>query len=217
MIVGYKRFVKYNSLWWALNESKVEVYNEITEEDIIGPFCLYCYSELIIPPAANDIDASQNKNWKFSLLCSDCGKENIIKDDIPVIKHFFIQDFVFKHRSNIPKESLDEIPSSVKVRDEDENYFLAAKIGMKDGKRVGVIHFGEKIKKQEKKDYTQVFIDLDDEQVRFDKTNKYPKELLAKMTVEFKDSTHEEIYDTGGRAKKARKTTSPPKRRARTR
>lgn len=103
-------------------------------------------------------------------------------------------DYGLKQRSLIKIESLDEIPSQIKVRDEDETFFLACKISEKNGKKQGVVYFGEKNKEQSKKDYSQIFIDLDDEQVRFDKTNKHPKGIIAKMLVEFLDSSHEEKY-----------------------
>lgn len=54
---------------------------------------------------------------------------------------------------------------------------------------MAVIYFGEKAKGvQDKKDYVQSFVDLEDEQVRFDKNNKNPMKLLAKLTAEFPES-----------------------------
>jgi hypothetical protein len=56
---------------------------------------------------------------------------------------------------------------------------------------MGIFMFGEKMKDQRKKDYSQIFLDLDDEQVRFDKSNKHPQDILASLTVEFPHGTHE--------------------------
>src|SRR3989344_5375431 len=73
---------------------------------------------------------------------------------------------------------------------EDENYWVQARISEKNGKRMAVVYFGERIEgKQEKNDYTQIFLDFEDEQLRFDKTNKNPMKLLAKLTAEFPSST----------------------------
>ena len=53
---------------------------------------------------------------------------------------------------------------------------------------MAIVYFGERVAEQQKNDYSQVFLDFDDEQLRFDKTNKNPMKLLAKLTAEFPDS-----------------------------
>ena len=88
-----------------------------------------------------------------------------------------------------PVYSLDLPPTKVVNEAEDENYWVQARISEKNGKRMAVIYFGERIKgKQEKDDYVQIFLDFKDEQLRFDKTNKNPMRLLAKLTAEFPES-----------------------------
>lgn len=97
--------------------------------------------------------------------------------------------------------SLDLPPTKIVSEDnEDENYWVQARISEKNGKRMAVVYFGEKIKgKQDKKDYTQLFIDFDDEQIRFDKSNKNPMNLLSKFTAEFQESiTEMKRKDVGG-------------------
>jgi len=89
-----------------------------------------------------------------------------------------------------PVYSLDLPPTKVVDQAEDENYWVQARISEKQGKRMAVVYFGERIKgKQEKDDYVQIFLDFKDEQLRFDKTNKNPMKLLAKLTAEFPEST----------------------------
>ena len=89
-----------------------------------------------------------------------------------------------------PVYSLDLPPTKVVDSAEDENYWVQARISEKNGKRMAVVYFGERIKgKQEKTDYVQTFLDFEDEQLRFDKTNKNPMKLLAKLTAEFPEST----------------------------
>jgi len=89
--------------------------------------------------------------------------------------------------------SLDLPPTKIIDEDkEDGNYWVQAKISEKEGKRMAVVYFGERIKgKQDKKDYSQIFLDFEDEQLRFDKSNKNPMKLLAKLTAEFQDSVVE--------------------------
>lgn len=88
-----------------------------------------------------------------------------------------------------PVYSLELPPTKVVDEAEDEHYWVQARISEKQGKRMAVVYFGERQKgKQEKTDYVQVFLDFEDEQLRFDKTNKNPMKLLAKLTGEFQTS-----------------------------
>jgi hypothetical protein len=123
-------------------------------------------------------------------FCKKCDKQYSILGD-----YYTIVDEVnrsWKGHQTLDQKvySLDLAPTKVIDEDkEDENYWVQAKISEKNGKRMAVVYFGERIKgKQEKSDYTQVFLDFEDEQLRFDKTNKNPMKLLAKLTAEFPES-----------------------------
>jgi len=90
-------------------------------------------------------------------------------------------------------QSLDLPPTKISAGDDDDNYWVKVRLGEKNGKRMAVIYLGEKIKgKQDKTDYSQLFIDLEDEQIRFDRNNKNPMKVLSKLTVEFENSTMEQ-------------------------
>ncbi len=85
--------------------------------------------------------------------------------------------------------SLDLPPTKVVGEDEDENYWVKAKISEQGGKRMAVVYFGEKVREEQgKSDYSQLFLDLEDEQLRFDRGNKNPMNILCKLTAEFRDS-----------------------------
>ncbi len=171
-------FYKYNNYWW----SYPSLISEPSSISISGPFCLNCQSDLFFPEYAEE-------GWKGELKCPLCERKHEWKgDDLWEIREVVSRILISRFRSSLNKVSLEEPITQVKVRDEDDKYFIAAKIGQKDGKRVGVVYFGEKNKDQKKTDYSQIFIDLDDEQVRFDKSNKHPKNILAKMRVDFSDS-----------------------------
>lgn len=89
--------------------------------------------------------------------------------------------------------SLELPPTKVKGGDEDENYWVEARIGEKNGKKTALVYFGEKVRgEQDKTDYSQVFLDLEDEQLRFDRGNRNPMKILCKLTAEFQDSTIEQ-------------------------
>jgi hypothetical protein len=188
MVIGQDKLYKSQGMWWS-----VKNYHDINPSHVDGPYCSNCYTDLEYPEQAHT-SGFVDDDWKGGLICPSCKKEHPMTDSLWEMKTNVARQYTAFKRSTIPKESLDETPTAVKVRDQDEKYFIAAKIGEKDGKRVGVVYFGDKNKDQSKQDYSQIFIDLDDEQVRFDKSNKFPKGIITKMKVEFPNSTHEEVY-----------------------
>lgn len=44
---------------------------------------------------------------------------------------------------------------------------------------------------RKEKDKSQLFLEIDDQKLSFDQKDKHPKELLAKVVAEFKDSSSE--------------------------
>ena len=175
-------------------------------DEVYGPFCLVCQSDLEFPNSAYDSDETSEgypvsflkDNWTGKMSCVLCNKKHQIKEPIDVLKRKVSLLLKSGYRSSLDKISLEEPLTQVKVRDQDDKYFLSAKIGQKDGKRVGIVYFGEKNKDQRKEDYSQIFIDLDDEQLRFDKSNKHPKDILAKMKVEFPSTSSESLFEKEG-------------------
>ncbi len=123
-------------------------------------------------------------------FCKKCDKQYSIHGDYHTIVDEVDRSWRGHQTLDQKVYSLDLAPTKVIDEDrEDENYWVQAKISEKNGKRMAVVYFGERIKgKQEKSDYAQVFLDFEDEQLRFDKTNKNPMKLLAKLTAEFFES-----------------------------
>jgi hypothetical protein len=56
---------------------------------------------------------------------------------------------------------------------------------------MAMILVGERLKSQEKIDYAQLFLDLENEMLSFDKANKNPTKLLAGFKAVFRDSETE--------------------------
>ena len=83
--------------------------------------------------------------------------------------------------------SLDDPIQPIKARDEDDSYWVEAKVGhMNDGRKGAVVYIGDK--KRDLK--VQNFIDLDNQQLRSDRANAKPYEVVSKIEVEFLDSKH---------------------------
>lgn len=122
-------------------------------------------------------------------FCRFCNKEYACKNGYQQMH----DDADRKWRGYLLKDaniySLDLPPTKVMSDAEDENYWVQARLSEKGGKRMAVVYFGEKVKgEQSKKDYSQVFIDFEDEQLRFDKSNKNPMHILGRLQAEFLDS-----------------------------
>lgn len=194
---SFKLPTKYLGFWWRSEDGE----SEPDPDSVQGPYCLECQADLQIPEVAIDDPFSNLNNydeaedvWTGDLVCDLCEKVHKIREPINKLKYKVSLKLKSNYRSTLEKISLEEPLTQVKVRDQDDKYFLSAKIGQKDGKRVGVVYFGEKSKDQNKKDYSQIFVDLDDEQIRFDKSNKHPKDILAKMKVEFPETVTESNF-----------------------
>ncbi len=183
------KLYKCFGLFWQIDTD----YDPVEPKHVFGPLCPTCYSDLDLPDDAFDgfddnMDVVYRYDWSGEADCVVCDKKVKISKGVGRMRHVVSQSYTSKRRELYDKHALDEPPTQVKAKDEDDNYFISAKIGYKDGKKVGVVYFGEKKKDQSKKDYAQIFVDLDDEQVRFDKANKHPKELVASMIVTFPDT-----------------------------
>lgn len=130
------------------------------------------------------------ENQSGGYFCYKCEKNYVRKKDHATTVREVRSSWEGFQTLAHPVYSLDLPPTKVLDEDkEDENYWVQARISEKEGKRMAVVYFGERIKgKQEKTDYSQIFLDFEDEQLRFDKTNKNPMKLLAKLTAEFPES-----------------------------
>lgn len=178
------KLIKAFGVWWRFGY--IPSLDFGSEYGLEGPFCLNCYCTLELE--------LHYSGKSYTVKCQNCSKTYEFNLGQYALRKKAEDLYNAKSRSLQDKVSLDEPPTRVSVRDSDESYFIAAKIGQKDGKRVGVVYFGEKNDKQSKEDYSQIFIDLDDEQLRFDKSNKHPKEILLKFRAEFPDTKIDQCF-----------------------
>lgn len=126
------------------------------------------------------------------LYCANCRKVYPIGMPFSEAHSFVQKKFEGYKTFDHPIYSLDLPPTKVIDEDnEDENYWVQARIVEKDGKKMAVIYFGEKKKIQKKKDYVQMFVDFEEDQIRFDKGNKNPMQLLAAIRANFQETSIE--------------------------
>lgn len=185
------RFYKYFNFFWEINEG--DFY--IIPKGIEGPYCPNCRGDLEFPSEVKE-KYSASTNWagryseyKGIMMCNYCRKKHKLLKTINQYKNLVVTAYAVTIRSKAEVFSLDEPPTQLKTRDENERFFLSSKIGQdKSGRTMGVIHMGEKLKDQDEEDYAQIFIDFRNEEVRSHSTNKFPGRIIKKIRVKYPKS-----------------------------
>jgi hypothetical protein len=170
-----KKLYKVFGALWDINDLR-------RDYDSAFPLCDNCRIAL----KGETIDFSKIES---TYVCPKCGKKFEFLEHRGEYFSDLQRDAFENYQSSLRQDydviTLDTPPAKVKVKDEDEYYVLWANMTQQKGKRLGLVYMAEK----GGKDKVQLFIDLDSQQVRHDPANKHPKELLAKVTVEFNDGT----------------------------
>lgn len=151
---------------------------------IKGPFCprstkdRLCFSEL------DQVNASDN-----SMQCPVCD----FTCTLPVNVDEFKRKARKSYEAKINYESvggqiqtLDTPFDAIKERSELDDRVIEIKWSQKDGRNIAVIYF---IDKNISSDKTQMFVDFDRQEVRYDSTNDQPGEILAEVTAIFKNAS----------------------------
>lgn len=127
----------------------------------------------------------------YDLRCELCEISYKAEPSIEHVAQLASKAYNAKLKEGWKVETLDLPPGVVKSENESEDFWVEARLGQKDGKLMAIIYFGDKKRSEDgKKAYSQVFLDFDDEQMRFDKANKNPLEIISKLKAEFLSSTH---------------------------
>lgn len=123
----------------------------------------------------------------LELECPNCKRKLAISKNIEELRTSVDAKFQGSKTWDAQVINLDLLPTAVSAREEDENYWVQVKLGQKDGKRMAVVYIGEK--KQEGKK-AQLFVDVDDEQMRFDKGDQHPTSVVTMLVAHFPTSKH---------------------------
>lgn len=125
--------------------------------------------------------------WKYK--CIDCHFLITLPDDISnlgskvsnIIESEYVQEY----------DVVNLDGELVKIKNEsekDEDYWINVKISKnKEDKKQLMVLIGSR----KDKDKVQLFADIDNQKLNFDQNDLHPKELLAKVVAEFKDSFSE--------------------------
>ncbi|MBU0978323.1 MAG: hypothetical protein ABIJ33_00925 [Patescibacteria group bacterium] len=156
------------------------IHSGYSQLSVRGPFCPEDRVTLVYKNEGQPLDG---------LICSVCSTEYQHGKDIQTLRESAHRVYEASQRQKINLISLDLPPTLVKADDENDDYWIEARLGQKQGKLQGLIYMGRKVKGSQKKtDYVQIMLDPDDEQFRFDKSNQNPMDLLSKITVEFRNT-----------------------------
>lgn len=150
---------------------------------MFGPYCPVC-----------GLDLKPEYSNSHTYHCEECKKAY----KLPYYKETICNQVTRRYNAKLLSKyqviNLDLPPTKIKAHDEDENYFVSAGLTQKDGRRLLMVLAGEKKGQQTGKDYTQFFLDIDQEQARHDVANKLPGELLVGFVAEFRGNKSRVIY-----------------------
>ena len=173
MILRDKVF-ESGGILWSVEQS---VGSHALNNWIAYPMCItkHCYSRLSFENTTET-------------TCPSCNRKYTISVDFAAMRTSVDIKYQGSKFWDAPIINLDLLPTSVSAREEDENYWVQVKLGQKDGKRMAVVFIGDKTNKSGEKSH--LFIDVDDEQIRFDKGDEHPTNVVSMLVAHFSKSTH---------------------------
>lgn len=152
------------------NVRVVELYR------VEGPLCLEESAKL-------DFESEETSKGK----CPICEREYLLSRSPQELRGLAHRAYQALLDNELETISLDAPTQPIKARDEDEEYWVEVKLGhSNDGRKTAIVYIGDK-----KRDIkVQNFIDLDNEQLRGDRADAKPFEVVSKIKVEFLSSKH---------------------------
>lgn len=143
---------------------------------VVGPFCLDEFVEI----------SFENENSTTG-NCPVCERKYTLEKSLQELKILAHKMYQARLDSEYETISLDSPLQPIKSRDEDDEHWIEAKLGhSNNGRKMAIVYIGDK-KRTEK---VQAFIDLDNEQLRSDRADAKPFEVVSKVEVEFLNSKH---------------------------
>lgn len=181
------RFFKYKKVLWELS-------SDINgNEGVSGPYCPVenCRTRLDLREDHTRVINDSNTSYA---TCRECGRKFTFDYSPQELQGRAEEKHFASERLHYEVISLDMPPTKIGSETEDDNFWINVRFGQSGGKKVAIIYIGEKKKNQSQKDKAQIFIDLDDEQMRHDPSNMPPGEILGGIKVRFRNSVHGAKY-----------------------
>lgn len=173
-----EKLYKFRGLLWQPIHSVTHTTGHVSDDVESMPYCPKCKAKL-------------TQRSEYDLHCDLCEVYYKAEPAIDHVAQLASKAYNAKLKEGWVVETLDLPPGIIKDENESDDFWVEARLGQKNGKLMAVIYFGDKKRGGDgKKAYSQVFLDLEDEQMRFDKANKNPLEIISKLKAEFLNSTH---------------------------
>jgi hypothetical protein len=118
--------------------------------------------------------------------CPKCHKKYSLNNNYEEQRSFVDSEYQASKFWNAEVINLELLPTHIAQESSDENYWILSKLGQKDGKRTLMVLVGDK--NSAKGEKVQLFVDIDGEQIRWDKSNLPPGEIIVKFAAIFKKS-----------------------------
>ncbi len=168
---------RFRGAWWKPvlrvkegNVSSRELYT------IKGPMCLDCVALL---KYKDDKDTTG-----YCPLCKREHKLELHPIELRGLAYIAYQAKIDKQLKPI---SLDSPIQPISDRAEDEKHWVEVRMGYSnDGRKIAIVYIGDK----ERGLKVQSFVDIDSEQLRGDRADAKPYEVVAKIKAEFLHSNH---------------------------
>lgn len=130
-----------------------------------------------------------NSKYKTLLSCPKCDFHIELDKSFYDMKEDALKIIVSDYWKDAEMVNIDgEMTKINKEIVKDSDYWITASISksIKGGKQLMIL-----IGSKKETDKTQLFLDIDNEKLSFDQKDKHPREILAKVIAEFKESKSE--------------------------
>lgn len=145
--------------------------------NVEGPLCLDDMAHL-------DFESDESRT---EAKCPICERKYIYRQTISELRSLAFRAYQAKQNRQLEVISLDSPIQPLVDRKEDETHWIEVRLGhRKDGRKIAILYIGDKTRS----DKAQIFVDLDSEQLRCDRADANPQELVSLVTAEFLNSKH---------------------------
>ena len=127
----------------------------------------------------------------LSAYCDVCDKSFPLPISLQKFREVAHRAYEGYQNSQAKHITLDVPPEAVKAEVEDSSRKIVVVWSQKDGRNAAVIYL---INKDDKGNKTQIFADLDREEIRYDATDIPPGKILTKIRAEFPSTDAEITY-----------------------
>lgn len=172
-----KERFRFNGVFWKpiMRVSRDDIsIKEIHR--INGPLCLDCVAEIAFTREVSKLG-----------ICPICKRKYKLEQKLEEARRLAYIRYKAKLDSKLKPISLDSPIQPIKDRKEDKEHWVEVRLGhSNDGRKIAVLYIGDKKRKSK----AQAFVDLDNEQLRLDKSDRKPHEIVATLIAEFLNSKH---------------------------